>query len=332
MAIAIDSLGRLDARLVRLLICPCCRAALRPGDATLHCTNPGCAREFPVVRGVPILINEATSLFSIESLVRQAAPTAPRDPSWKDAVRRFLPRIGRNIKARENVSLFRDLLMRRDAPVRVLVLGGVTVGVGMNTLLSTGGIEFVESDVVFGPRTGLICDAHDIPFEGESFDGVIIQGVLSWLLDPARCVAEIHRVLKADGLVYAETPFMQQVTGGSTDFFRFSQLGHRRLLRRFSEISSGPAGGPGMALAWAYKYFLLSFAASRTMRVALNAFAHLTAFWLPYVDYLLIDRPGAIDAASGFFFLGTKAEDELPDRELVELYRGYSGSPAREPV
>ena len=67
-------------------------------------------------------------------------------------------------------------------------------------------------------------------------------------------------MLKGRGVVYAETPFMQQVHMGPYDFTRFTHSGHRRLFRRFEEVESGAVCGPGMALAWAYQYFLLSFA------------------------------------------------------------------------
>ena len=74
-------------------------------------------------------------------------------------------------------------------------------------------------------------------------DAVICQAVLEHVLEPASAVSEIHRVLRRDGLVYAETPFMQQVHERAYDFSRFTQSGHRWLFRRFSEISAGPIGG-----------------------------------------------------------------------------------------
>jgi hypothetical protein len=135
-------------------------------------------------------------------------------------------------------------------------------------------------------------------------------------------VDEIHRVLKQNGLVYAETPFMQQVHMGQYDFTRFTHLGHRRLFRRFDEVESGPVVGPGVALAWAYKYFLLSFATSRVARAILKNFAHLTSFYLKYFDHYLIDKPGAFDAASGYYFMGQKSDQTLSDRELTKLYKG----------
>jgi len=77
-----------------------------------------------------------------------------------------------------------------------------------------------------------------------------------------------------------------------------------------------------MALAWSWQYFLLSFSTHPFLRALLRGFAALTAFPLKYLDYFLIDRPGALDAASGTFFLGRKSDKEFTDRALVRSYRG----------
>ena len=231
----------------------------------------------------------------------------------------MLPRISANIKSDENYHRIAGLL---PANAKVLVVGGSIKGDGMEEIYSNESYELVGSDVSFGPCTKIICDAHDIPFEDETFDCVIVQAVLEHVLDPQRCVAEIHRVLKPSGLVYAETPFMQQVHMKQYDFTRFTHLGHRRLFRYFEEIASGPVCGPGMALAWSYAYFLKSFATSVTATRLLNAFARLTAFFLKYFDYYLIDKPGSFDAASGFFFMGTKNDEPLSDRDLIRQFRG----------
>ena len=66
--------------------------------------------------------------------------------------------------------------------------------------------------------------------------------------NPIRVVAGVERVLKPNGVVYAETPFMQQVHEGAYDFTRFTELGHRWLWRRFSTIARGPLGGRAVAL------------------------------------------------------------------------------------
>jgi SAM-dependent methyltransferase len=228
------------------------------------------------------------------------------------------------MKAHENYARLRDLLLadESDRRPRVLVIGGSRVGQGMEEFADDPRLDLVESDVSFGPRTSLVCDAHQLPLADASVDAVVVQGVIQALVDPTACVAEIHRVLRPGGYVYAETPFMQQVCVARFDFTRYTHLGHRRLFRDFEEVQSGPVCGPGMALAWSYQYFLLSFFRGPRTRTFVKGFTRLTAFWLKYFDFLLIDRPGGIDAASGVYFLGRRSETPLPDEELIAQYRG----------
>ena len=122
--------------------------------------------------------------------------------------------------------------------------------------------------------------------------------------------------------MYAETPFMQQVHLGKYDFHRFTHLGHRRLFRYFTEIDSGAVCGPGMSLAWAYSNFIFSFFRSKKMRKLLIPFTNLTSFFWKYFDYFLIDKPGTLDAASGYYFLGKKSELPISDEELLKQYKG----------
>jgi SAM-dependent methyltransferase len=300
-------------------------------DHHLVCANPECRTTFPVIDGIPVLINELRSIFSIDDfLARRDTTFAERSGQLERIARWFeraIPSISLSVGGRRNYRRLGDCLFQRTPHPKVLVLGGSILGGGMDELAADPSIEFVATDVSFGPLTALICDAHDIPFADESFDGVIVQAVLEHVVDPYRCVAEIHRVLKSKGLVYAETPFMQQVHMGPYDFTRFTHSGHRRLFRHFDEIASGPIGGPGMALAWSYEHFLLSFTSYRPLRAFIRAFAGFTSFYLKYFDYYLVQKGVALDAASGFHFFGRKADHVLPDRQLIAYYEAVRSRP-----
>lgn len=110
------------------------------------------------------------------------------------------------------------------------------------------GLRLINVDPAPTSSAEIFCDGHDLPFRDGTFDAVIVQAVLEHVLDPHRCVAEIHRVLQPDGLVYSETPFMQQVHMKGVDFTRYTHVGHRRLFREFAELESGVVAGPGTAL------------------------------------------------------------------------------------
>ncbi len=307
----------------QLLRCPKCKAKLELLGEEYQCENPDCNLSFPIINGIPILIDEDHSVFSIDDFVNQRNSTFYQSLNKLErAVMRFAPQISRKIKSRENFNKLAKLLLDQSSTPKVLVIGGSILGQGMEAITLHSCIELVDSDVTFGPRTILVCDAHNIPFRDDSFDGVIVQSVLEHVVDPWQCVEEIHRVLKEDGVVYAETPFMQQVHMGRYDFTRFTHLGHRRLFRKFEEIDSGAVSGPAMALAWSYRYFLFSFTTSSFLRRLIGVFVRLTAFFLKYLDYLLIDKAGTLDAASAYYFIGRKSNRVLSDKDLIKLYKG----------
>jgi SAM-dependent methyltransferase len=294
------------------------------------------SRRYPIADGVPLLIAAERSLFDIDTFerVNGERPHARLAARLRASARKLLARAAslppthaRNVAAAANLRALAELASERGQAAgraaRVLVVGGRTVGAGMEAILDHPELDVLETDVALGPRTQLVCDAHDLPFVDASFDAVVIQAVLESVVEPRRVAQEIHRVLAAGGLVYSEAPFIQQVHEGAYDFNRFTQLGHRRLWRHFDELRSGAQCGPGMALLWSAEYFLQAFAGNRRLARGLIArLVTLGGFWLKYLDDFLARRPAGIDAASGTFFLGRRRETAIPDREIVHGFRG----------
>lgn len=314
----------LSENIEKLFCCPVCKSKIERSEEQFLCTAYECGKQYPIIDGIPVLINEDSSIFSISDFVSRGKTTLNLRTSQgiRKLFAQTMPSIGKNLSGAENYQKLVELLAEQTSNPKVLVLGGGIVGSGMEPLLEAKYIDLIETDVSFGPRTNLICDAHDIPFKDNSFDAVVVQAVLEHVADPYRCVEEIHRVLTNQGLVYADTPFMQQVHMGRYDFTRFTLLGHRRLFRKFEEVYSGISCGPGMALSWSYQYFLLSFTTSHALRKFIIYFVSMTSFFLKYFDNYLIKKTGATDAASSFYFLGKKSNNILSDRELVKSYKG----------
>jgi SAM-dependent methyltransferase/uncharacterized protein YbaR (Trm112 family) len=302
--------------------CPVCYSQFRIEKESFICVNHSCEINFPVINGIPVLINEDNSVFTIQDFVDQKNTTFKNESLLFNIFRKIIPSISKNIKAKTNYNKLLSLLEKQSPQAKVLILGGSILGEGIEDFLRASNFVFLETDVTFGPRTQVIVDAHNIPLEDSSFDCIIIQAVLEHVVDPYRCTKEVHRVLKRDGFIYAETPFMQQVHMGRYDFHRFTHLGHRRLFREFTEIDSGAVCGPGMALAWAYSNFIFSFFNSKKLRKLLILFTNLTSFFWKYFDYFLIDKPGTLDAASGYYFIGKKSVHPISDKEILKQYRG----------
>jgi SAM-dependent methyltransferase/uncharacterized protein YbaR (Trm112 family) len=285
-----------------------------------------CGQVFPIVNNIPVVINESESVFSFSDFVNEKNLFFDISTKGKaiTTISKLMPSIGGNNLGKKNFALLENILRNKNksgSKPRVLVIGGSIVGDGMTDFVKSSYLDLVEGDVSFGPQTKIIFDSHSIPYKDGSFDCVIVQAVLEHVIDPIKCVAEIYRILKIGGVVYAETPFMQQVHGGPYDFTRYTRSGHRRLFQHFKEIKAGSTAGSGTALAWSYQYFLLAlFGYNHTMRLCVKIFARLTGFWIKYLDYLTRYNARDVDGASGFFFIGEKNSQSLTDREIINYY------------
>jgi len=305
------------------LRCPACLAPLRHEAAQIHCESPPCARTYPIINGIPILLYEENSVFRIQDYTagEDTFYQEPKRGGAKQALLKLLPDWGRNIKAADNFKKLAALLKQRPGRPKILVLGGSVFNRGMDPLLDPA-FDILETDVAFGERTQLIVDGHNMPLATGTFDAVVAQAVLEHVAAPWIVAEEIHRVLKDDGIAYIETPFLQAVHAGPYDFTRFTHLGHRRLFRRFQEIESGAVCGPGVMFASSYFNFLTALPAGPRLRKLAALIAHLTIFWPKWLDGWLIDRPATLDCAFGYYFLGQRSENTLSDRELIACYRG----------
>lgn len=297
------------AEMEQLLASPCCRAPLSVAARVWTCGR--CAKLFSQTDRWPILIDFDRSIVRKDSVNATAAPSSvPRASAsrWRRA-----------LKPSNNSAAANIVRMTSSLPpdARVLVVGGGTVGEGLGTFYDSG-LEIVAFDIYGSDSVQVVADGHQMPFCDLSFDAVLIQAVLEHVLDPAQVVAEVWRVLKTDGLVYAETPFMQPVHEGPFDFQRFTESGHRWLFRRFHRIDSGVVGGPGTQFLWSLNYLVRSIFRSR----AAGLIARTVALPVRLVDHI-VPSSYSIDAAAGVFFLGRRHEVEvLHPQDMIAYYRG----------
>lgn len=273
---------------------------------------------YPKIGKKPVLVNFENSVLGRERLLGSSAQSVVSRNESNGIfarVKRVLTRTSPVCEA--NIRSLLDYSSSLGHRPLVLLIGGGAAGEGMQEFFDSQAIDLVSFDIYDSPNVQLIADAHELPFDENTFDLVIIQAVLEHVLEPQTVVSQIHKVLKPGGWVYAETPFMQQVHEGAYDFTRFSERGHRYLFKNFDKIASGATSGPGTSLVWSLEHFFRALFRSKLVgKMVRGAF-----FWLQYVDDVL-DNQYALDGACAVYFMGKKSQQILQPKSLVAGYRG----------
>ncbi len=103
--------------------------------------------------------------------------------------------------------------LAKGAALTVLDTSPGMVDEAVNALAPLDGLAGVD---------GVVADAVDLPFEDGCFDAVVMMHMLYHTRDPAKALAEAHRVLKPGGAVYAAVNAeddLQEITDIIIDVF-----------------------------------------------------------------------------------------------------------------
>ena len=120
---------------------------------------------------------------------------------------------------------------------------GLVVGAGLDNyrrlLFNADAVTCTDIEPVDGVQ---FADAHDLPFNSESFDFVMAIEVFEHLHTPRKAAEELYRVLKPGSRALITVPFMFRIHADPNDYHRFSDNGLRQLLSRFSTVEVMPFG------------------------------------------------------------------------------------------
>lgn len=306
----------ISSRISKLLICPVCFQKLVFEDRFIFSEDRKIKYQY--LNDKPVLIDFETSILNIEDYSKLKGVSKIERNEYNNVFKNKLKKLVAPIhkKTKVNFGKIHSILHNLENPL-VLIIGGGTIGKGSECLYNDKNLEIVSFDVYDTSNVQFLADAHNIPLESDSIDCVIIQYVLEHVIDPIQVVNEIHRVLKYNGIVYAETPFLEQVHEGPFDFTRFTESGHRFLFRDFKHIDSGVIAGVGTHLLWSIDYFMRAIFRSRRI----GKFFKLILFWLQYFDNI-VPKTYNIDGADSVYFFGTKSSEKFHTKQMLEYYQG----------
>jgi len=156
-------------------------------------------------------------------------------------------------------------------------------------------------------QADISADALSLPIKPSSVEVVVSIAVLEHLKEPTQAINEMNRVLKKDGEVYLEIPFLQPFHASPNDFYRATLPGLKHWCRNFKELESGACVGPGSAVAWIeIEYLRLWFRHIPILGITAELLFRLWALPLKFLDYFLIKRKDAHITASAVYFHGKK--------------------------
>jgi SAM-dependent methyltransferase len=107
--------------------------------------------------------------------------------------------------------------------------------------------EYVTVDWELSPHEGasnadVVASAESVPLPDASFDAVVLTQVLEHVPEPARVLAEQHRILRPGGWLLVTVPLVWELHEMPHDYFRYTAPGLESLLSSagFEEIEITP--------------------------------------------------------------------------------------------
>jgi SAM-dependent methyltransferase len=196
--------------LLQLLRCPACRSTLVLSDSGLSCIGGGHA--FPVVNGVPVLIDEEVLASNPQYAHQRGYFDAEfagygdyRLENWRVS---YLERL-----------TAADALGGTGAPLIDVGVGGSgytvieaaragrhAVGCDLSVEALMAASRFAREEGVFDRTLFVCCSAELLPFASASFDVALAIAVIEHVPDDAAALAEMARVLRAGGRAWITVP------------------------------------------------------------------------------------------------------------------------------
>lgn len=169
-------------------------------------------------------------------------------------------------------------------------------------------------NIVVARGVDLAANAYRLPFTDAAIAGIHCEAVLEHLEFPDAAVAEMFRVVRPGGLVYAATPFLQPYHAYPDHYQNYTLRGHRRLFERagFTVLDAGTCVGPTFALLDLMANYARELTPGRIPSRALEHALRLAGRVLRLPDLTLRHHPNAEKLASSTFVLAVRSAAAEP--------------------
>lgn len=118
-------------------------------------------------------------------------------------------------------------------------------------------MEYHGCDLREGPGVDEIRDVMNSGLEEGSVGVIICAETMEHVTNPIKAFEEMHRILKAGGLLIVTSVFSFPIHDFPHDYFRFTPQAFEMMLEKFSEkevsVKGGTDDAPKSVFAWAIK-------------------------------------------------------------------------------
>jgi ubiquinone/menaquinone biosynthesis C-methylase UbiE len=164
---------------------------------------------------------------------------------------------------------------------------GDFIGVGAGLWKYSSG-EVINLDIQEGFKVDIVGDAHHLPFKDKIFDSVIMQAVLEHLHTPDQALKEAFRVLKPNGFLYLEVPFLQGFHADPHDYYRYTQIGILKMTQNYGSIlMKGVSSGPFSVINWIIRDLFSNLTPYKKLNLIIRFLISWLSFPLKYLDFLV---------------------------------------------
>ena len=174
--------------------------------------------------------------------------------------------------------------------------------------------RYVGTDMVAtGHLVDIVAQAESLAVPSDSFDLVLELSVLEHVDDPHKAVAELHRVLRRGGMVFASTHGFFPWHPSPQDHWRWTQTGLRLLFTRhghFADVEIFPTRGTVSGVFFLLAHYLYRYCSikrwRRPFRGPLTTTANLLGEVLDRATPSLHDMDTPVTALPEFFVVARK--------------------------
>lgn len=295
----LDSLKRLLYKQIR---CPTCLSETRLKYA--HSKNIACKKcgvKYRVANGIPVLLSKESEV-KIKKQLHSKFGNKMR-VEYKDQTTFF----GAVKKLFRVPDLSYDLVDRKklhgivthDENPKFIILN-----IGGGPRREDGNV--LNLNIGLFPNVEVVADAHNLPFKSNSLDGIMIIAALEHVESPREVVAEAYRVLKKNGYIYAETPFLQHFHGYPNHFQNFTLIGHDMLFKKFKKVESGPTTGPFSSVGILILNLFEDLIENKYLRKITMIFVAGLFYPFKFLDSLTKKNKNIYKLTNGNYYLGQK--------------------------